>query len=105
MALIHICKDTPAALEALAGDDVDAVVLHRTHEHNAVSLIRKLRGLKPDLIIIAVSGIDRTDQVLAAGATAFLNYDRWLLLGPLLSDALAEQHEAANTAKSRSMPA
>ena len=38
--------------------------------------------------IVVVSGIDRTEEVLAAGATGFLSYDQWLLLGSRVRELL-----------------
>jgi hypothetical protein len=37
---------------------------------------------------VMVSGIDRTDAALRAGATCFLNYDEWLRVGSLVTDLL-----------------
>ena len=45
-----------------------------------------------------ISGIDRTREALAAGATRFLNYDEWLRIGAVISDVLATQPYAAQIA-------
>ena len=87
-ASIQLCKETGRAVEIVATEKIDAIILHRTEEQDAVSLIRTLRKIDASVVIIAVSGVDRSEQVLAAGATGFLNYDRWLLIGNVVSNAL-----------------
>jgi CheY-like chemotaxis protein len=95
-AIIQLCKESRAAIEIVTTDKLDAVVLHRTEEDDAVSVIRTLRKLEQDLVIIAVSGIDRSEQVLAAGATGFMNYDQWLMIGSVVANAL--KHAAPRSA-------
>jgi hypothetical protein len=45
-----------------------------------------------------VSGFDRSQVALAAGATAFLNYDEWLRIGTVVSDLLAPPPPAPKSA-------
>jgi DNA-binding NtrC family response regulator len=93
-ALIQLCKDSRTALESLAKGGTSAVILHKTHGHDAVSLIRSVRNMWPGLLIVAVSGADRSEQVLEAGATAFLNYDQWPTLGHVVAIALVDSQAA-----------
>jgi hypothetical protein len=87
-ALIRLCGESSKALEIVATENLDAVVLHRTEEQDAVSLIRTLRSVDQQMVIIAVSSIDRSEQVLAVGATGFLNYEEWLMIGNVVANAL-----------------
>lgn len=83
------CEEAGGALVALATKDVGLTVMHRTFEFDAVSLVTAIRQVSPEMPIIVVSGIDRSEAVIKAGATAFLNYDEWLMLGNLVEKALA----------------
>ena len=90
-ASVELCKEAGAATEVVGAQQVDAVVVHRTQEEDAVTLVRTLRKLDADMPIIVVSGIDRSEQVLAAGATGFLNYAEWLMIGQVVANALQAQ--------------
>jgi DNA-binding response OmpR family regulator len=85
---VEWCGDYMSAERALQMPPIDAIVLHRTHEVDAVTLIRRLRKIAPTVPIIAVSGVDRSEKVRAAGATGFLNYDEWLKIGTVVANAL-----------------
>ncbi len=87
-AVIQLCKESGTALQVAATERLDAVVLHRTEDDDAVTLVRSLRKIDSAVPIIVVSGIDRSEQVLAAGATGFLNYDKWLMIGQVVANAL-----------------
>ncbi|HUR56395.1 MAG TPA: hypothetical protein VM029_01710 [Opitutaceae bacterium] len=92
-AAVELCKEAAAATQVVGTRQVDAVVLHRTEEEDAVTLVRTLRKMDADIPIIVVSGIDRSEQVLAAGATGFLNYAEWLMIGQVVSNALQAQEQ------------
>jgi DNA-binding NtrC family response regulator len=98
-AVIRLCKESRAALEIVATQKLDAVVLHRTEEQDAVSLVRTLRSAEPKMVIIAVSGIDRSEQVLTAGATGFLNYESWLMIGQVVANALTSERHDGNPSR------
>ena len=83
------CEEAGGALVALATQNFDVTVLHRTFEVDAVSLVMSVRQVAEGMPIIVVSGVDRSEAVLKAGATAFLNYDEWLMLGNVVEKALA----------------
>lgn len=51
-------------------------------------LVQRLRDADPKVPIIRVSGIDRTANARAAGATAFLHYDEWLRIGNVVEEHL-----------------
>lgn len=66
----------------------DAIVIHRAWDGDAQTLVRELRQLAPDVPIVAVSGVDRSKETLAAGANRFLHYDEWLRLGSVVAQLL-----------------
>jgi CheY-like chemotaxis protein len=83
---VQASVETDTAVQVLATSRIDAVVLHRTFEHDAASLIRALRGVK-DVPMIAVCEADCKEQIFAAGATACVDFDRW----PARGDCHAHQ--------------
>ena len=85
------CEEAGGALVALATNEIDVTVLHRTFELDAVSLVTAIRQVTKDMPVIVVSGVDRSAAVTAAGATAFMNYDEWLMLGAVVENALKEK--------------
>lgn len=87
-ASVHLCEESGTAVQVAATERLDAVVLHRTEDDNAVNLVRLLRKVDSAVPIIVVSGIDRSEQVRAAGATGFLNYEKWLMIGTVVANAL-----------------
>jgi hypothetical protein len=89
-AEIQLCKEPGEALECLATGNFDAVILHRTEEHDIISLTRTFRSAEPRAVIVALSRIDRRDQVMSAGATVLMEYDQWLLIGDEVVSALSQ---------------
>jgi DNA-binding response OmpR family regulator len=96
-AIIRECQESEQALEIVAREPMlTAIVAHRAADIDGISLIRTLRAANPDVIILMVSGLDRTHTAIRAGATCFLNYDEWLCVGSLMTDLLARA-QAAHT--------
>ena len=92
-AVITEAHDFEEAIRLTSDTAYDAIVVHRAIGADAktiIELIRRDNGVVP---IIAVSSMDRTDEVLSAGATAFLNFEEWLRVGTLVADLLV--HPAA----------
>jgi cobyrinic acid a,c-diamide synthase len=52
-------------------------------------LVRILRAIDANVPIVMVSGIDRRQTALAAGAYAFLHYDEGLRIGTVVIELLA----------------
>src|SRR3954469_8176409 len=77
-ALMIECADTGTALLAAENERPAAVVVHRTLDTGGSQPVPLLRQASPKLPIVMVSGIDRTTESIAAGASYFLNYDEWL---------------------------
>lgn len=69
---------------------ISLVVSHRTHEFDGVSLIGELRRRNATVPILMMSGIDRRGAALAAGASAFLTYEEWLMVGNHVADLLTK---------------
>lgn len=86
--VIQECEDAEVAVAVAGEKDLDLVVVHRLWDTDCVSLIVMIRNANPDVPIIAVSGLDRTKEVLAAGATRFLNYEEWLRIGVVAEEVL-----------------
>ena len=87
-AAVQLCAETGTAVHLAASENIDAVVIHRTLEDSAAELTKTLRKLSPDAIIIVVSGVDRSQDVIAAGADGFLSYEAWLRIGTVVSEAM-----------------
>lgn len=98
-AAIQLRSESGEAIEMLAIHNLDAVILHRTDTDDAVHLIEAFLRIAPTVPIIAVSGVDRKEPLLKAGAVAFLLYDEWLRIGSVVQSVLD-----AKAAKASSPP-
>ena len=88
VALTLDCVDAGTAVETAGSEYLDAIIVHRAGEVPGVELIQHLRRMNPSVPILAISGIDRTKEALAAGANQFLNYDEWLRVGSVIASML-----------------
>src|SRR3954471_14595365 len=79
-ALIVECSDSDDAIANLNAHQIAAIVLHRASDADALPMVEMLRK-KTQAPIIVMSGVDRSEDVLAAGAAGFLSYDAWLNIG------------------------
>jgi DNA-binding NarL/FixJ family response regulator len=86
-AVVHETDEADKAIELARAVDLGALIAHRTFEMEGEELVRRLREADPKVPIIMVSGIDRSAVAKAAGATTFLHYDNWLMIG-----SVVEQH-------------
>lgn len=86
-AVIRECEDAEQSVQMARTQDVACVIAHRTFDTTGADLVRAIRDVDPDVPIVMVSGIDRAQAALDAGATSFLNYDEWLRIG-----TIAETH-------------
>lgn len=94
-ATIHESDDADQAVELTRALDLRAVVTHRTFEIAGAELVRLLREADPEVPIVMVSGIDRAEEALAAGANAFLHYDEWLRVGSVVETVIADAPRSA----------
>lgn len=79
------CGDADTAIVIARTEKLAAIVVHRAGEITGLEMIPLLRKVAPKVPLVYVSGIDRSQAAVKAGATAFLNYDAWLGLGTLIS--------------------
>jgi CheY-like chemotaxis protein len=96
-AVIHECQSSQTALGMVKTANLDAVVSHRTTETAGITLLREIRNINPSVPLVMVSGVDRHDLALAAGANRFLLYDEWLRIGTVV-DELTKAHRTGNSA-------
>ena len=94
------CDNSEAAVRELGADKRTALfVVHRANDADGLPLAEMLRAASPTIPIIYLSGIDRTDAALAAGATTFLQFDQSRLIDRIVRDilrpALRETHPEA----------
>lgn len=86
---LRICEESDAAVALVRGERIDAMIVHRAADADGVSVTRLLRAVNGTAPLVLVSGIDRTEEARAAGATCFLDYGEWLRLGTLVAGLLA----------------
>lgn len=90
-AIVSECQQGDAAVKIAQTEKLNGIVAHRTYDYDGESLIALLRKANPSVPIVMVSGHDRSAKALAAGADAFLHYDRWLEIGTVLTEVLARR--------------
>jgi CheY-like chemotaxis protein len=92
-ALLHECQDIEAAVEAVRALPGDAhnsyVIAHRAANVDGQTLISTLRRAHSSIPIIWISSEDRTEQLAKTGATRFLHYDAWLMIGAAVEELSA----------------
>jgi DNA-binding response OmpR family regulator len=87
-AIIHECQDGNTAINLTKSESLDALIVHRAEEVDGLTLIRTLHKVDAKVPIVMVSGIDRSKESLAAGATCFLSYEAWLRIGTIVAELL-----------------
>lgn len=87
-AVIHECQSSASALTMAKTTDLAAIVSHRTTETAGIALLREIRGINPHVPLVMVSGVDRQELALAAGADRFLLYDEWLRIGTVVEELI-----------------
>ncbi len=92
-AVVHECQSSEAALAMAGTVDLAAIVCHRTTETAGITLLREIRALNSHVPLVMVSGIDRTNQALAAGADRFLLYEEWLRIGTVVEELVGARAE------------
>lgn len=95
------CQTAAAAFRAIETEPVSLIISHRTFEFDGVSLIRELRQRNLDVPILMMSGIDRREPALAAGADAFLTYEEWLMVGNHVAALLTKRFGQRSPLKHR----
>lgn len=93
-AVVFECQHGDAAVRLVAAEKISAVVAHRTFDYDGETLVSLLRRVNPKVPIVMVSGYDRSDRAVAAGADAFLNYDAWLKIGSVVAEVIARHKQS-----------
>jgi CheY-like chemotaxis protein len=88
------CRAGETALELARGKDFAAFIVHRTPEFAGAELVRAIRKINPETPILMMSGVDRRQVAMEAGANAFLLFDEWLLLGSVVAELLTPAQNA-----------
>lgn len=96
-AVLQECQDGDAAIAIARMEKLDAIIAHRAAEVDGLTLIRMLRQTNPKVPIVMVSGLDRSQEAMAAGATCFLSYDAWLRIGTVVAELLSSGAEKSAT--------
>jgi DNA-binding NarL/FixJ family response regulator len=100
-ATILECDEAEQALKVSREVPLSAIITHRTVEETGADLVRQFRADHPRMPIIMVSGIDRQEAALAAGATCFLHYDEWLRIGSVVETHLMGTSNSGATQPAR----
>ena len=87
-AVLQECQHGDTATAIAKTDKLSAIVVHRTFEYDGATLVSLMRRVNPTVPIVMVSGVDRSAEGMAAGATCFLKYDEWLRIGTVVTDAM-----------------
>lgn len=87
-AIVHEVEDAKQAVATVERGGLDAVITHRTFDVAGADLVRDFRRVDSTVPIVMVSGIDREEAALAAGANRFLHYDQWLRIGSVVEAVL-----------------
>lgn len=87
-AQIDEFEEAAGAIERVARGDLHAIITHRTFDESGADLVRRFRHASPNIPIVMVSGIDRSEAALEAGADLFLHYDEWLRVGTVVEQLL-----------------
>jgi CheY-like chemotaxis protein len=94
-AVVQECQSSLPAIDCAKSDGVSTIILHRASDADGELLIRLIRRVNSTVPIVMVSGYDRSQIALAAGANCFLNYDEWLRIGTVVGDLLGDVKAAS----------
>jgi CheY-like chemotaxis protein len=89
LAQVVEVEETGLVVERAASRAFDLIILHRTNGDEAVDLVKAIREVAPKVPILVMSGIDRSEVVLRAGATDFLNFNEWLRIGEVVKNVVS----------------
>jgi hypothetical protein len=96
-AVIPHASELEAAGQFLRTQSYDVVILVVSEARRAVEVVTGLRQVNAAVPIIVVSPVDRSEAVLAAGATGFLNCDEFLNIGQVVANSLAQRGAGAES--------
>ena len=87
-AKVHHSADPAECLKIARDQGFDAIVVHRATGISSEETVRMFRAAIPGVPIVMISVSDRSESALSAGASRFLLYDEWLMLGQVVSSLL-----------------
>ena len=87
-AEIHQSSNPVACLEIASSQNIDAVIVHLAVGMSGEDMVKSLRDAMPRVPILMISATDRRESAMAAGASEFLLYDEWLLVGQIIGRLL-----------------
>lgn len=99
-SVVHECQELEVALEVIREFPRDArsvVIAHRATGMDGRSLVKALRQENATIPIVWISGRDRTADLAPTGATRFLHYDAWLMIGPTIEDLYPRSQDEPST--------
>jgi len=86
-SVVQTYRQAEPALEAVRRHVFDAIIACRATDSDAILLIKELRRVTP-APILSIADASDGEKVLAAGATQFLDSERWLLTGKIVADMI-----------------
>ena len=92
-AIVIECVDSEAAVAEARDPRTSLAIVHRALDVDGLPLVELVRAANPLLPILYLSSADRDRHALQAGATKFLHYDKWLLVGSVVADLLLPQRK------------
>lgn len=79
---------------------VDVVISHRAIGYDGVATLAAIHEAYPDIPLIMVSGTDRAKEARNAGASEFIRFDAWLMVGTVVERLLnARQNPSGDAPK------
>jgi DNA-binding response OmpR family regulator len=92
-AVVQTCRDSEAATQATRTQKLDAIVACGGTDMDALPLVEALRR-ETVAPIVLLSGGHHEKLASVAGASCFLDRDRWLIVGTVVADLLGARPES-----------
>ncbi|MGH7946093.1 MAG: hypothetical protein ACREH8_03135 [Opitutaceae bacterium] len=87
ISVVQTCRDGETALQAVRTQRLDAIIASRSTDLDELPLVESIRR-ETSVPIVLVSGAHHEKPAIAAGASAFLDRDRWLLIGNSVAEMI-----------------
>ena len=86
-SVVQTCRDSEAAIEVAKSQKLDAIVAHHSTDLDEIPLLELLLAVTR-VPIVVVSNYHNRERALAAGASAYLHPDEWLLIGTVVGNSI-----------------
>lgn len=86
-SVVQTCRDSEAAIAAVAAQKLDAIVAHRSTDMDEIPLWEQLRAAT-GVPIVALSNLRHQDAAKRAGASRFPHLEPWLLVGTVVAEVI-----------------